>query len=240
MADGGIISQDSLVNLTEYPLFDSWFFGVGESSLQANTPMFQGGTQNQPQFTNMQQSGQIPGGGVFYMTGVRCSIFTMSLADTEYTVAYGNISANTSPTSSPARMLDLIPLLIYATQVTVTIDDFPAMVVPLYMLPAAGGPSGFTTVSGRSIVTNGLAGKEAAGKFTKPLKVSALSAFRVSANINVFGKSSIAGAFLGIAQGGTLAADFSPLNQFNQADGLKAGQFVLPGFITRRLGGAAS
>jgi len=234
---GELFPSDSEVQLTEYPLFDSLLNGVGESGLTAQTPLFSGGTLNKPQLTNMQQAAQIPGGGVFFITGMRAVAFFMSLADTEYTVAYGTIAANTFPTSSPARMLDLYNVLAYSAQVTLTIDQFPAMIVPWYMLPAGGGVSGQSTVQGRSIVSMGMPTKEAAGKFTKPLKIGALSAFQTQVNLYAFGKSSIAGGFTGIAQGGTLVADFDPISLINQADGIKLAQIVLPGFITRKLGG---
>lgn len=234
---GELFPADSEVQLTEYPLFDSLLNGVGISSLTTQTPLFSGGTLNRPQLTNMQQASQIPGGGVFFITGLRAVEFFMSLADSEYQAAYGTFPAFSQCTSSPARMTDLYSVLAYSAQVTLNIDQFPAMIVPWYMLPAGGGINGFTTVSGRTLASNGVASKEAAGKFTKPLKIGALSAFNAQVNIYSFGRSSIAGGFTGSAQGGTIAQDFDPVLLINQADGIKLAQVVLPGFITRKLGG---
>lgn len=185
----------------------------------------------------MQQASQIPGGGVFFITGLRSVEFFMSLADSEYQAAYGTFPAFTNCTSSPARMTDLYSVLAYSAQVTLNIDQFPAMIVPWYMLPAGGGISGFTTVQGRTLASNGLPSKEAAGKFTKPLKIGALSAFNAQVNIYSIGKASIAGGFTAAGQGGALTNDFDAVTLINQADGIKLAQVVLPGFITRKLGG---
>lgn len=238
MADNDLFPEGAKVQLTEYPLFDSLLNGVGESALTSPTPLFAGGTTNKPQLTNMQQAAQIPSGGLFFITGMRAPTFMMSLADTEYTVAYGTIVANTFATSTPARMLDVQNILMYSAQVTLTIAQFPAMIVPWLMLPAGGGNSGVTTVSGRSVVSAGLPSKEAAGKFTKPLKIPALNSFQASVSIYSFGKASVAGGFFSTQQGGTTAADFSALDLINQADGIKFAQVILSGFITRPLGGA--
>lgn len=234
---GELFPPDSEVQLTEYPLFDSALDGIGISAISNPITLFAGNSGNKQQFTNMQQNAQIPGGGVFFVTGIRGIMFFMSLADTEYSVAYGSITANASCTSTPARMYDLYNLVAYSTQVTLTIDQFPAVIVPFVQLPAGGGISGQGMVSGRSALSAGLPSKEAAGKFQKPLKVGALSAFQVTLNMFSFGKTAQAGAFTGSGQTTTITNDLNVIDQVNQADGVKLLQILLPGYITRKLGG---
>lgn len=227
-ADGG------KVELLEYPLFDTWFSGVGQSGIQQNTQMFAANNIGKPQYTNMQQASQIPSGGQFFVTSLRVAPFFQSLADSEYTVAYSTISAQTAPTSSNARMLDCYSALLYGSQATLIIAQKPQLIVPTFMLPAGGGPSGISTASGRSIVTNGLPSKDAIAKFVKPIEVSSLQAFTVQMSFYDWARNSTAGGFTALGGGGgSITADFSPKDLINTADGIKECIVILGGATTR-------
>ncbi len=221
------------VELTEYPLFDTWFSGVGISNIDTNKQLFLSSQVGTPKFTNMQQAGVIPSGGVFLISSLRTSTYFLSLASTEFTVAYGGIAAVTQPTSSPARMLMAHSILAYSTQVTLTIAQKPMIVVPWWYLPAGGGLSGQSSINGQAVVSQGLPTRDAVYDFVRPVVVGTLQAFSVTVQMSSFGKTSVAGNFTGSAQGGTLSADFDPAAYINAADGLKQGAVYAGGWISR-------
>ncbi len=221
------------VELLEYPLFDTLMSGVGTSGLGPVTQLFASNTIGKPQFTNMQQASMIPSGGQFFVTSIRATSFFQSLADTEYTVAYGTIAAQTGSTSSVQRMLDCYNMLAYGAQVTLFVAQKPQIVVPWYYLPSGGGTYGFTTAPGRTIASNGVPAKDSVARFTSPVEVASLQAFTVQVNFYDFAKASVAGGFTGSGQSTTISSDLSPLQFLNQADGIKSALIVLGGATTR-------
>ncbi len=221
------------VELTEYPLFDTLLNGVGISALSQSTQLFAGLTQGRPQYTNMQQGSQIPSGGIYLIRSLRGASFFQSLFDTEYTVAYGSIAAQTAPTSTTARMYDCYNQLAYGSQITFAIAQKPMIIIPWWWIPAGGGTFGSTNATGRTVVTNGMPSKEAVGGFTKPLKIDSLQAFTCTVQFYSFSKNSVAGGFTGSGQSTTFSADLSPLDFLNQADGAKYAAIFLGGVISR-------
>lgn len=225
---------DGEVELVEYPYFDHLLLGVGISQLSSQTFLFNNGqTIGKPQFSNMQMAGQIPSGGVLYINSIRGFANFQSLADSEYTSAYGTITAVTQPTSSPARMLDCYDMLGYGVQVDFRIAQKPYILVPWWALPAGSGNTGFTTVSGRSVITQGTPSRTSTAFFKEPVKVATLQSFNAICQFYAFGQTALAGAFTGSAQGGTLSGPLDPQLFINQADGRKIAGLIVGGISSR-------
>ena len=230
------------VQLIEYPLFDTPFAGVGSSAIGQLINLF--GRSNQPQFSNMQQGGQIPSGGVFLISSVRCSAFFKTLANTNYSVAYGAITAETSYGSDASRMADCYDWMAYGSQVTVYINQNPQIVMPWWQFPAGGGTHGSNVVNNGTSLNNGVPSREAICRFLKPLEVAPLQPFTAAVQFYSILRRSTAGDFTGnaypVATPTTATAttnDFSPLNQLNNADGAKVTLVTLGGHISRDIGG---
>ena len=222
------------VEVVEYPYFDHLLLGVGISGLAPQTYLFNNGqTIGKPQFSNMTSAGQLPSAGVLYINSLRGFANFLSLADTEYTVAYGSIAAVTQPTSSPARMLDCYDMLGYGVQVDLRIALKPYILIPWWALPAGAGSQGFTQVAGRSIVSQGVPSRQATAFFKEPVKVDTLQAFNAICQFYTFGKAALAGQFTGSAQGGALSGDLDPQLFLNQADGRKVAGLIIGGISSR-------
>jgi hypothetical protein len=222
------------VEFIDYPLSDSLLFGYGISGLATQTILFAGNNQGSPNLTNMEQAAVVPSGGIYEMAGLRCFSFFQALADTEYTVAYGTLPALAAlVTSDSARAQDCYQMLGNNAQVTFSIASKPMFTVPWWWLPAGGGTCGFGINAGRFFAANGVPGREAAGRFVKPLYVSSLQVFKANVQFYAIARASKAGAFTGNGQGGALTADLSPCDFINQFDGIKIAQAYMCGAMTR-------
>lgn len=214
--------EDGQVEIVEYPYFDHLLLGVGISGLTNETHLYRNAQViGKPQFTNMEQAGSFPDGGVGKLTSLRAFANFMDLSSTEYTVAYGTIAAVTQPTSSATRMLDCYDMLNYGFQVELKISSKTYLILPWWMFPSGAGSYGFTTVSGRSIVTSSVPSRQAVAYFKEEVVVDTLQSWEAIVRSYPFDQSAIAGAFTGSAQGGTITGDLDPVLFLNQADGRK-------------------
>lgn len=175
----------------------------------------------------MPAASALPADSTYIMKAIRCLLYFQSLADQEFTVAFGALPAIANSLGSQSRAADLYSLVAYGGYFTLVVGQKPMINGPLWYIPAGGGISGFTTSNAKNVLQNGVASQEAILKLAKDVQVPARQNFTIQTNFFPFTVRGLG------AGGGTINAAPSPLDALNAFDGIKLVQLHVDGIWTR-------
>lgn len=210
------------------PIFDTYVRNIGVTNVPNNFQLFGSANNGDRAKTNLFTPGQLASDSVFLVRSIRCLMFFQGLNDAAYTQAYGTIPGLTGVLAGNDRAVDLYSLMAYGGIFTFQTTGKEYLTAPIAYAPAGMGPSGYTSVNDRSVVTNGVASHQSILKLSKPVKISPRQGFGVKLEFFPFSRTA-----QGLGAGGAINIDVDPLLQLNQFDGIKVVQFHLDGVLTR-------
>lgn len=229
-----ILNASQLAHVTYY---DTLLRNVGTTDASNGTTLFSNGANGRRDITNMKTPGVLPGDQILLIKALRVACAYESLNDPEFTAAYGSSNpqpliastagvANAVATGARAELCYFMSL--YGSYFTLEVGNKPYVLAPTWFAPAGGGPSGFTTETARSIITNGVPASSSTLRFAKPVQVSRGQAFNLKFDWYNFLRSGT-----GLGANGTTIANIDPLAFVNNFDGIKVFQAHAEGIETR-------
>lgn len=208
------------------PQFDTLVRGIGQSKVGAQKRLFGNATVGDRGLTNMLVPGQLAADQTYILRAMRCAMMFQSLSDDAFGPAPSPLDFQAVTTSTQAQAEDLYFLCAYGSYFTLEVGQKSMLTAPLWYIPAGGGPSGFTTVNSRHVITNGVATQESILRLAKDITFAARQNFSVTIEWFDF-------ATLGAGNGGAMPGDLSPLAYLNNFDGIKMIQVHVDGVLTR-------